>query len=92
MFRNGNQYSPSQSTDAINNRLTIVIGLTNMLERRLCRAMKSDGEARQIVCQIREAAVAATIETDAMESMDVDDTSKTYVEIGSQVAENLGLF
>ena len=92
MLENPERKSRSQMTAAINNYLAVAIGLTNMLARRLCRSNGGDEEALQIISQIRAAAVAATIETDAMESKDVDSTSKTYVEIESQVAENLGLF
>lgn len=77
MLENPERNSRSQVTAAINNHLAVAIGLTNILERRLCRSNRGDGEALQIICQIREAAVAATFETEAIGAQDVSGTSKT---------------
>ena len=57
MHQNTDRESPSSAAHAINNYLTVVIGLADLLEMRLHNG--DDANAIQIVCQIRVAAFDA---------------------------------
>ncbi len=87
-----NVSSPSELTHTINNHLTVIIGWTNMLERRLHLAEDYDAEALQIISQIRNAAFAVASETKLKGAIEAGNPSKTYVEIDKGVEDKHELF
>lgn len=49
----------SSAAHAINNHLMVVIGLADLLERKLSHLDNANGEAIKMVCKIRRAAADA---------------------------------
>lgn len=89
MHKNTIRPSTSSAAHSINNHLTVVIGLADLLELRLRSFQEGNADAIQMVCKIREAATGAASATQTFSGQKSLEPSETYVMFACRSAELL---